>query len=88
MMFRASLGLIWHNEICIYSLALGNAGILRKLSTQPELLQDEVKLQKALRFCLCAGIIAQWTKGAIRGMPTESAAQNLTEQVYPHHMIF
>ncbi|CAM6121534.1 unnamed protein product [Calypogeia fissa] len=64
------------------------AAILRKLSTQPELLQDEVKLQKALRFCLCAGIIAQWTKGAIRGMPTESATQNLTEQVYPGHMVF
>ncbi|BBN17888.1 hypothetical protein MPTK1_7g17740 [Marchantia polymorpha subsp. ruderalis] len=64
------------------------AAIIRKLSTQPELFTDEVKLQKALRFAVCAGIIAQWTIGAIRGMPTESAAQNLTEQVYPASMIF
>ncbi|KAL3679228.1 hypothetical protein R1sor_022184 [Riccia sorocarpa] len=64
------------------------AAIIRKLSSQPELFTNEEKLQKALRFAVCAGIIAQWTIGAIRGMPTESAAQNLTEQVYPASMIF
>lgn len=66
------------------------AAIIRKLTTQPQLLEgnlDEDKLQKALRFAVCAGIISQWTKGAIDGFPSESAAQNLTEQVYPPSMV-
>lgn len=58
------------------------AGILRKLSAQPELYDDQKTLEKALRFAMSAGVIAQWTPGAIKGLPTESAAQNLTEQVY------
>jgi hypothetical protein len=65
----------------------GVAAVIRKLSTQPQLLGDQEKLEKALRFAICAGIIAQWTIGAIRGFPTESAAQNLTEQVYPPSMV-
>eukprot|EP00246_Nothoceros_aenigmaticus_P014995 TRINITY_DN599_c0_g2_i2.p1 TRINITY_DN599_c0_g2~~TRINITY_DN599_c0_g2_i2.p1 ORF type:complete len:462 (+),score=63.28 TRINITY_DN599_c0_g2_i2:1109-2494(+) len=63
------------------------AGIIRKLTAEPDILQDQSKLEKALRFAICAGIISQWTVGAFRGMPTESAAQNLTEQVYPPSMI-
>lgn len=63
------------------------AAIIRKLTTQPQLLLDQDKLEKALRFAICAGIISQWTVGAIRGFPTESAAQNLTEQVYPPSMV-
>eukprot|EP01018_Ginkgo_biloba_P009175 Gb_07834 [translate_table: standard] len=58
------------------------AGIIRKLTIQPELYNDQVQLEKQLRFAICAGIIAQWTIGGIRGFPTESAAQNLKEQVY------
>ena len=61
--------------------------MIKKLITQPELLHDQSKLEKALRFVICAGIIAQWTVGAIRSFPTESAAQNLTEQVYPPSMV-
>ncbi|KAG0589199.1 hypothetical protein M758_1G001700 [Ceratodon purpureus] len=63
------------------------AAIIRKLTTQPQLLLDQDKLEKALRFSICAGIVSQWTVGAIRGFPTESAAQNLTEQVYPPSMV-
>lgn len=58
------------------------AGIIRKLTAQPELYDDQVLLEKQLRFAICAGIIAQWTIGAVRGFPTESATQNLKEQVY------
>lgn len=58
------------------------AGIIRKLTSQPELYDDQVLLEKQLRFAICAGIIAQWTIGAVRGFPTESATQNLKEQVY------
>lgn len=58
------------------------AGIIRKLTAQPELYDDQALLEKQLRFAICAGIIAQWTIGAVRGFPTESAAQNLKEQVY------
>lgn len=63
------------------------AALIKKLTTQPELLHDQTRLEKALRFAICAGIIAQWTIGAIRGYPTESAAQNLTEQVYQPTMV-
>lgn len=63
------------------------AGIIRKLSTQPTLYNDREALEKALRFAMCAGAIAQWTIGAVRGLPTESAAQNLTEQVYPPALV-
>jgi sugar/nucleoside kinase (ribokinase family) len=63
------------------------AAIIRKLTTQPQLLLDQEKLEKALRFAICAGIVSQWTVGAVRGFPTESAAQNLTEQVYPPSMV-
>lgn len=58
------------------------AGIIRKLTSQPELYDDQVLLEKQLRFAICAGIIAQWTIGVVRGFPTESATQNLKEQVY------
>ncbi|KAI5081539.1 hypothetical protein GOP47_0001282 [Adiantum capillus-veneris] len=62
------------------------AGIIRKLNLQPELYTDEVTLPKALRYAMSAGVIAQWTPGSTKGLPTESAAQNLTEQVY--HPVF
>ncbi|KAG9453295.1 hypothetical protein H6P81_006199 [Aristolochia fimbriata] len=39
-------------------------------------------LERQLRFAIAAGIISQWTIGAVRGFPTESATQNLKEQVY------
>ena len=58
------------------------AAIIRKMTMHEELWKDEVKLQKALRFAIAAGIIAQWTQGGVRGLPTESAAQNLMEQVF------
>jgi hypothetical protein len=58
------------------------AAIMRKLNLYPELFKDEETLPKALRFALCAGIIAQWTIGSTKGLPTESASQNLTEQLY------
>lgn len=58
------------------------AGILRKLTTYPEMFEDQDVLERQLRFAISAGIIAQWTIGAVRGFPTESAAQNLKEQVY------
>ncbi|MCO5568238.1 hypothetical protein L7F22_021934 [Adiantum nelumboides] len=62
------------------------AGIIRKLNLQPELYKDEVTLPKALRYAMSAGVIAQWTPGSTKGLPTENAAQNLTEQVY--HPVF
>lgn len=58
------------------------AGILRKLTTQPEMYTNQDYLERQLRFAIAAGIIAQWTIGAVRGFPTESATQNLKEQVY------
>lgn len=58
------------------------AGFLRKLSTNYEILENEDKLQRALRFAISAGIITQWTPGVVKSLPTESAAQNMTEQVY------
>lgn len=58
------------------------AGIMRKLTTQPEMYQDKDVLERQLRFAIAAGIISQWTIGAVRGFPTESATQNLKEQVY------
>lgn len=58
------------------------AGILRKLTTCPEMFENQDILERQLRFAIAAGIIAQWTIGAVRGFPSESASQNLKEQVY------
>ncbi|GER57229.1 fructokinase-like 1, partial [Striga asiatica] len=58
------------------------AGIMRKLMICHEMFEDKDVLERNLRFAISAGIIAQWTIGGVRGMPTESAAQNLKEQVY------
>lgn len=58
------------------------AGIMRKLTTEPEMYHDQDVLERQLRFAIAAGIISQWTIGAVRGFPTESATQNLKEQVY------
>ncbi|GFQ02965.1 fructokinase-like 1 chloroplastic [Phtheirospermum japonicum] len=58
------------------------AGIMRKLTTQPEMFEDQDVLERQLRFAIAAGIISQWTIGGVRGFPTESATQNLKEQVY------
>ncbi|KAK7286866.1 hypothetical protein RJT34_22186 [Clitoria ternatea] len=58
------------------------AAIMRKLTTCPEMYENQDILERQLRFAVAAGIIAQWTIGAIRGLPTESATQNLKEQVY------
>ncbi|KAL3531740.1 hypothetical protein ACH5RR_005261 [Cinchona calisaya] len=58
------------------------AAIMRKLTTQPEMFDNQDILERQLRFAIAAGIISQWTIGAVRGFPTESATQNLKEQVY------
>ncbi|PWA54354.1 Carbohydrate kinase PfkB [Artemisia annua] len=58
------------------------AGIMRKLTTHPEMFENQDVLERQLRFAIAAGIISQWTIGAVRGFPTESATQNLKEQVY------
>ncbi|XP_057983725.1 fructokinase-like 1, chloroplastic [Malania oleifera] len=58
------------------------AAIMRKLTTHPEMFENQDILERQLRFVVAAGIISQWTIGALRGFPTESAAQNLKEQVY------
>ncbi|MBA0713492.1 hypothetical protein Golax_012525 [Gossypium laxum] len=58
------------------------AGITRKLTTYPEMFENQDVLERQLRFAVAAGIISQWTIGAVRGFPTESATQNLKEQVY------
>ncbi|XP_077222727.1 fructokinase-like 1 [Tasmannia lanceolata] len=58
------------------------AGIIRKLTTHPEMYENQDVLERQLRFAIAAGIISQWTIGAVRGFPTESATQNLKEQVY------
>jgi sugar/nucleoside kinase (ribokinase family) len=58
------------------------AAAIRKLTTCPEMFEDQDTLERQLRFAVAAGIISQWTIGAVRGFPTESAAQNLKEQVY------
>lgn len=58
------------------------AGIMRKLTTFPEMYENQDTLERQLRFAIAAGIISQWTIGGVRGFPTESAAQNLKEQVY------
>ncbi|XP_078446691.1 fructokinase-like 1 [Wolffia australiana] len=58
------------------------AGVLRKLAAHPEMWRQRAELERHLRFAIAAGIISQWTVGAVRGFPTESAAQNLKEQVY------
>ncbi|XP_020585751.1 fructokinase-like 1, chloroplastic [Phalaenopsis equestris] len=58
------------------------AAIMRKLAVHPEMYEDQDFLERQLRFAVAAGIISQWTIGALRGFPTESATQNLKEQVY------
>lgn len=58
------------------------AAIIRKLTTCPEMFESQDIMERQLRFAVAAGIIAQWTIGAVRGFPTESAAQNLKEQIY------
>ncbi|KDP24506.1 hypothetical protein JCGZ_25070 [Jatropha curcas] len=58
------------------------AAIMRKLTTYPEMFENQDVLERQLRFAVAAGIISQWTIGAVRGFPTESATQNLKEQVY------
>ncbi|KAK7390615.1 hypothetical protein VNO78_25937 [Psophocarpus tetragonolobus] len=58
------------------------AAIMRKLTTCPEMFDNQDVLERQLRFAVAAGIISQWTIGAVRGFPTESATQNLKEQVY------
>ncbi|OMO97422.1 Carbohydrate kinase PfkB [Corchorus olitorius] len=58
------------------------AGIMRKLTTYPEMFENQDVLDRQLRFAIAAGIISQWTIGGVRGFPTESATQNLKEQVY------
>ncbi|XP_072954872.1 fructokinase-like 1, chloroplastic [Typha angustifolia] len=58
------------------------AAIMRKLTTHPEMYEDQDLLERQLRFAVAAGIISQWTIGAVRGFPSESATQNLKEQVY------
>ncbi|KAM1159676.1 hypothetical protein ACFX19_033387 [Malus domestica] len=58
------------------------AAIMRKLTTHPEMYEDQDVLERELRFAVAAGIISQRTIGAVRGFPTESATQNLKEQVY------
>ncbi|WOL02007.1 fructokinase-like 1, chloroplastic [Canna indica] len=58
------------------------AAIMRKLTIHPEMFEDQETLERQLRFAIAAGIISQWTIGAVRGFPTESATQNLKEQVY------
>lgn len=58
------------------------AAIMRKLTTCPEMFENQDVLEKQLRFAVAAGIISQWTIGGVRGFPTESATQNLKEQVY------
>ncbi|GAA0162741.1 carbohydrate kinase [Lithospermum erythrorhizon] len=58
------------------------AAIMRKLTTNPDMYENQDTLERQLRFAIAAGIISQWTIGAVRGFPTESATQNLKEQVY------
>ncbi|CAK8574924.1 unnamed protein product [Lathyrus sativus] len=58
------------------------AAIMRKITTCPEMFENQDILERQLRFVIAAGIISQWTIGGVRGFPTESAAQNLKEQVY------
>eukprot|EP00850_Spirogloea_muscicola_P022564 SM000301S11767 [mRNA] locus=s301:122360:123579:- [translate_table: standard] len=70
-----------------WTLASCTGRFIRKLVTMPGLEQRQDDLEKALRFAVCGGIIAQWTTGALRGYPTASAAQNLTEQVYQPSMV-
>ncbi|GLT52677.1 hypothetical protein SLA2020_260020 [Shorea laevis] len=58
------------------------AAIMRKLTTCAEMFENQDILERQLRFAVAAGIISQWTIGTVRGFPTESATQNLKEQVY------
>lgn len=58
------------------------AAIMRKLTTCPEIYENQDALERQLRFVIAAGIISQWTIGAVRGFPTENASQNLKEQIW------
>ncbi|KAJ4834746.1 Fructokinase-like 1, chloroplastic [Turnera subulata] len=58
------------------------AGIMRKLTSCPEMLEDQDVMERQLRFAIAAGCISQWTVGAVRSFPSESAAQNMKERVY------
>eukprot|EP01018_Ginkgo_biloba_P003328 Gb_38659 [translate_table: standard] len=58
------------------------AGIMRKLTIEPETYNNQENLEKALRFAICSGIIAQWRIGGIRVFPTERAAKDAKEQLY------
>lgn len=40
------------------------AGIMRKLTTFPEMYENQDTLERQLRFAIAAGIISQWTIGA------------------------
>ncbi|KAK8600131.1 hypothetical protein V6N12_049989 [Hibiscus sabdariffa] len=58
------------------------ASIMRKLTSYPEMFENQDVLERQLRFAIAAGIISQWTIGVVRGFPTESATQNMKEHVY------
>lgn len=58
------------------------AAIMTKLVEKPEAFETERQLQILLRYAVCAGIIAQWTLGSVKGLPTQNATQNLMEEVY------
>ncbi|KAJ3674422.1 hypothetical protein LUZ60_005038 [Juncus effusus] len=58
------------------------AAIMRKVLKNPELLENQDLMERELRFVISAGIIAQWSSGAVNGFPTEGAAQNMKEQLY------
>eukprot|EP00253_Pinus_taeda_P015994 PITA_15994 len=57
--------LILSDYVSTESLANHLYGIIRKLTSQRELYDDQVLLEKQLSFAICGGIIAQWTIGAV-----------------------
>ncbi|CAN6581361.1 unnamed protein product [Malus baccata var. baccata] len=71
---------LWHKGLRTGSGDAVVAAIMRKLTTHPEMYEDQDVFERELRFAVAAGIISQWTIGAVRGFPTESATQNLKEQ--------
>ncbi|TQE05583.1 hypothetical protein C1H46_008830 [Malus baccata] len=73
---------LWHKGLRTGSGDAVVAAIMRKLTTHPEMYEDQDVFERKLRFAVAAGIISQWTIGNVRGFPTESATQNLKEQVY------
>ncbi|KAK1380110.1 Cyclic nucleotide-binding domain-containing protein [Heracleum sosnowskyi] len=82
---REEVSPLWHPGLQFLFNCSGDAvlaAIMRKLTTQPEMFQDQDVLERQIRFAITAGIISQWTISAVRGFPTESAVQNLKEQVY------